>query len=143
MKTGGLKIAACVILACLVLSGCGGADPQGEPTPREIAAQKKVIRDYYSSLSRGRYKDAYDLTSGNYRKGMGYENFVYQYEQFVRDLDVKSITRFDRDSTRDSGVYDVELRVEYRRRPPSGRLPNIHVIQRTGGGQWKIDSMGT
>ena len=128
------------------LSGCGSKPTLGQPTKAEIAAQEKVIQDYYENINKNKYKAAYDLTTANFKKGLSYPNFKFQYEAYINSVKVKAIARMERFSNKNNGVFNVTFDATYKQKYPynNGELPSVHVVQREKGESniWKIDSIG-
>jgi len=135
---------AVVLLFVVFLSGCGGGKPKVEKiTEAEIAAQKKVIQNYYQDIDKKDYEAAYDLTSKNFQRGLSYPNFVYQYKEYVDNVKVKSTEWLEKYSNKTSGVFNVSFDAVYKKKYPvgDGNLPTLHVIAKDGK-KWKLDSIG-
>jgi len=135
-----------LILIGVFLSGCGKESKSGEITAKEIADQQKVITQYYGYIDQGKYKDAYALTTVGFQRGLSYDNFVYQYREYVKSVKVIAMNRLKQFSDKNNGAFNVALDPSYRKKYPygDGQLPQVHVLQRENPGSavWKIDSIG-
>jgi NTF2-like N-terminal transpeptidase domain len=146
-------IAVTVVVISLIFIGVfllgGNGNSVSKPqriTAKEIADQKKVIDEYYQAIDQGNYRNAYNLTDANFKNGMSYKNFVYQYKEFVKSVKIKSIARLMQYSDKDNGVFNVTLNATYKQKYPyyNGELPGVHVLQRDKKGStvWRLDSIG-
>jgi len=134
-------------LVGILFSGCSNGVPKPAViTSKEIADQKKVIKEYYQAINHGKYRAAYNLTTVNYQRGTSYENFVYQYKAYINKVKITSIERQTQYSDKDNGVFYVTFKATYKQKYPygDGGLPGVHVLQRENKGStiWKIDSIG-
>jgi len=141
-----IVIAALVFLGVFFFGSSNGVSQSGKITGKEIADQKKVINEYYQAINQGKYRDAYNLTSANYQRGTSYKNFVYQYENYIKSVKIKSIERLTQYSDKNDGVFNVTFDATYKKKYPygNGELPGIHTLQRETPKStvWKIDSIG-
>jgi len=143
-----IVIAALVFLGVFFFGSSNGnsvAQP-GKITNKEIADQKTVINEFYQAIDQGKYRDAYNLTSANFQRGTSYKNFVYQYENYIKSVKIKSIERLTQYSDKDNGAFSVTFNATYKQKYPygNGKLPGVHVLQREKKKSpvWKIDSIG-
>jgi hypothetical protein len=131
-------------LTVLLIAGCGnGSNPSSPVTQKEIKAQKKVITEYYQAINKKDYQKAYSLTSTNFKNGLSYPNFEFQYGNYLTSVQIKSMARLDQFSNKTSGAYDVSFDATYKKKYTNGdgKLPTVHVVQKEES-QWKIDSIG-
>ena len=143
-----IVIVALVFLGIFLFStsNSDGVTKPGEITSKEIADQRIVIEKYYQAIDQGKYGNAYNATSANFQRGTSYKNFVYQYENYIKNVKIKSIVRLMQYSDKDDGVFKVTFNVVYKQKYPygNGELPGVHVLQREKKKSpvWKIDSIG-
>ena len=142
-----LLLIVCLVVIGIFLFGGGNSKPiSGKPTKAEIAAQEKVIRNYYGDINEKDYKAAYELTSTNFQKGMSYANFRFEYKTYISSVKIESMTRMYKYSAKNNGVFNVTFNAIYRQKYPyfKGELPTVHVVQREKekSNNWKLDSIG-
>ena len=147
-----IVVAAIVVIVSLTLIGVfllgngNTVSKSGEITKKDITDQEKVLNEYYEAIDQGKYKDAYNLTSANYRRGRSYDNFVYQYKEYIKSVKIKSMERISQYSDKENGVFNLTFDAIYKQKYPdgNGELPAIHVLQREKKKSpvWKIDSIG-
>lgn len=150
-----------LVISCLALqAGCGEGPAltlpktqpdrpdrpeDGETTERSAPAQS--IYTFYQAIDEGRYEDAYELTTEQYRENLSLEQFESLYRNYVESVRVLEVTGLPEYSEEWREEYRVDFEATYLQNYPagSGELPMFHILvpDPSDPDRWLIDGMGT